>query len=134
MGRLPIWYRAMEGDLVGVARSIADGEDVQNTDTKGFSVLHVACEYGHREVAQALIAAGADANAVDRHGNSPLWAATRNASQGLYEPGIVADLLAAGASATHVNKAGRAPPCWADERPAIQALYRTAGYQGNFKS
>lgn len=132
MGRLPLWYQAMDGDLAGVTRSIADGADVRNSDKNGFSVLHVACEYGHRAVVQALIKAGADVNATDRHGNGPLWVATRKASQG-DDAGIVADLLEAGASATHENKVGKAAPCWAEGQPALQAIYQAAGYSGPFQ-
>jgi len=38
----------------------------------GHTPLHCAASYGRAEVVAALLAAGADVNAVDRHGRTPL--------------------------------------------------------------
>lgn len=132
-GRSPLWHQAMQGDLPGVTKSLKAGADATAADKDGLSSLHIAAEYGHGEVVRALIAAGADANVVDRHGNGPLWVAARRAREPDYDVSIVAALLGAGADWTQVNKAGRTPPGWADGVESVQAMFRDAGYTGDFK-
>jgi ankyrin repeat protein len=34
--------------------------------------LHDAARYGHKEIAELLLAEGADVNAIDRYGRTPL--------------------------------------------------------------
>ena len=70
--------------------------------------LHIAASRGHKEVAELLIAKGADVNAKDYRGNTPLHA---TASVGRRE---VAELLIANSANVNAkNKEGITPLDWA---------------------
>ena len=47
------------------------GTDVNATNNKLYTPLHIAYVYGHTQIAQYLIQHGADVFAVDRHGHTP---------------------------------------------------------------
>jgi ankyrin repeat protein len=68
--------------------------------------LHIAVQERHVDVIEALLAAGADPNAADKHGNGPLWTAVMNARG---DNRIVELLLQAGADPQHKNAHGRSP-------------------------
>jgi len=59
------------GDLAKVKAFIQEGIDV-NTKVHGCTPLHCAARYGHKEVAQLLIAKGANVNAKDTRGRTPI--------------------------------------------------------------
>ncbi|HIJ72311.1 MAG TPA: amidohydrolase family protein [Planctomycetes bacterium] len=59
------------GDLAKVKAFIQKGVDV-NTKVNGCTPLHCAARYGHKEVAQLLIAKGADVDAKDTRGRTPV--------------------------------------------------------------
>ena len=59
------------GDLAKVKAFIQEGIDV-NTKVHGRTPLHCAVRYGHKEVAELLIAKGADINAKDTRGRTPI--------------------------------------------------------------
>ncbi|GAG18036.1 unnamed protein product, partial [marine sediment metagenome] len=59
------------GDLAKVKAFIQEGIDV-NTKVHGCTPLHCAARYGHKEVAELLIAKGADINAKDTRGRNPI--------------------------------------------------------------
>jgi ankyrin repeat protein/predicted TIM-barrel fold metal-dependent hydrolase len=59
------------GDLAKVKAFIQEGVDV-NTKVHGCTPLHCAARYGHKEVAELLIAKGADVNAKDTRGRTPI--------------------------------------------------------------
>jgi len=59
------------GDLAKVKAFIQEGIDV-NTKVHGCTPLHCAARYGHKEVAELLIAKGADINAKDTRGRTPI--------------------------------------------------------------
>jgi len=65
-----IHQAADAGDLAKVKAFIQEGVDV-NTNVHGCTPLHCAVRYGHKEVAQLLIAKGADVNAKDTRGRTP---------------------------------------------------------------
>ncbi len=54
---------AKRGDLEKINLLIAEGADVNMTDTAGVTPLHFAADRGHKEVVQLLISKGADVNA-----------------------------------------------------------------------
>jgi ankyrin repeat protein len=62
------------GDLAKVKAFIQEGIDV-NTKVHGCTPLHCAARYGHKEVAELLIAKGADINAKDTQGWTPIYLA-----------------------------------------------------------
>lgn len=138
MGRFPAWYAAMEGRTDDLRAALAAGMEADHADTNHLTMLGAACEYGHADCIALLLDHGADPNACDKHGNAPLWAATREASMAnrpggpLGSAAIVAALLAAGANPQHRNTAGTAPAGWASTSPELQRVYRAAGYVGEF--
>ena len=67
----PIHDAAKKGNLAGVQAELDKGVDV-NASGNGQSPLHLAAIMGHVEVAELLIARGADLEGTDKHGNTPL--------------------------------------------------------------
>ncbi len=67
----PIHDAAKKGNLAGVQAELDKGVDV-NASGNGQSPLHLAAIMGHVEVAELLIASGADLEGTDKHGNTPL--------------------------------------------------------------
>ena len=103
----PIWEFASAGDLAGVQRELSAGADPNSRDgDSGFTPLHIAAYHHHTGVVQALLHASADPNAVDKHGNGPLWTAVMQARG---NNDIVELLLAASADAHAKNVHGRSP-------------------------
>ena len=106
-GRPPIWEFASAGDVAGVHSELSAGADPNSRDgDSGFTPLHIAVQNHHAGVVQALLHAGADPNAIDKHGNGPLWTAVMQARG---DNKIVKLLLAAGADAHAKNVHGRSP-------------------------
>jgi len=66
-----IHQAADAGDLAKVKAFIQEGIGV-NTKAHGCTPLHCAARYGHKEVAELLIAKGADINAKDTRGRTPI--------------------------------------------------------------
>jgi ankyrin repeat protein len=68
-----IWEAAVQGDIEAVKRHLATGTDV---DVKGgwmvVTPLHMAAANGHKEIAELLIAKGADVNAKAEDDETPL--------------------------------------------------------------
>ncbi len=62
---------ARNGDLEEVKRAIQDGDPLDST-LQGYSGLHWAIKYGSVDISSILIKAGADVNAQDPMGNTPL--------------------------------------------------------------
>ena len=69
---------AQNGNIEDVKQHIAGGTDL-NAMARGYTPLHNAAEFGRvgagKKIAELLIAAGADVNAKDRYGETPLDAA-----------------------------------------------------------
>ena len=55
-----------------------EGQPADTSDFEGRSALMLACIAGHRDIALALLGAGADPNLKDRDGATPLLKAVRN--------------------------------------------------------
>ena len=139
LGRYPGWYDAMEGRTDALRKMLAAGLDPDHAGKDRMTMLAVAANYGQRACVELLLAKGADPNLVDRHGNGPLWHATREASQkplpgkAPFDKAVVQLLLQAGADPAHANKAGTMPAGWAQWSDELQGYYRAAGYQGDFE-
>ena len=71
------------------SRSAGHKDPINLADAYGRTGLMVACRHGHGRLAQTLIRKGADVNAVDKDGSSPLMEAVRQGekkTQGLPPP------------------------------------------------
>ncbi|KAF9584964.1 hypothetical protein BGW38_004466 [Lunasporangiospora selenospora] len=69
-----IWLAAGdEGDLEAVKKFIAGGVSVNAQDEFGYSPLHAAISYGHKELAQYLLDNGANVNIQDNDNDTPLF-------------------------------------------------------------
>jgi ankyrin repeat protein len=72
-GRSELHYAAFEGRAADVAAYLQEhGDEVNSADKSGFTALHFAAQEQHAAVAVVLIEAGADLNARNRFGNTPL--------------------------------------------------------------
>ncbi|MDE2643043.1 MAG: ankyrin repeat domain-containing protein [Verrucomicrobiota bacterium] len=75
----PIHDAARNGDLAGVQAELDKGVDVNAKDDVGKTPLTYAARFGHKEVAELLLAKGADASAkTDDNGTTPLHHAALN--------------------------------------------------------
>ncbi|KAF9182436.1 hypothetical protein BGZ51_004740 [Haplosporangium sp. Z 767] len=90
-----IWLAASDGDLAAVKKFIAEGVSINAQDEFGYSPLHGAASYRHKELIEYLLENGADVNIQDPEGDSPLFVCET--------VDIAQMLIKAGADATHVN-------------------------------
>ncbi|MDX6248936.1 MAG: hypothetical protein QOF10_2296 [Kribbellaceae bacterium] len=74
-GRCELHYRALEGDLAGVLKRIAAGGSPCAADAQSWTPLHFAAQEQRAEVTETLLRAGAEVDARDAYGNTPLWRA-----------------------------------------------------------
>ena len=99
-------------------------------DAHGNTPLHRAARGGDASVADALLAAGADANAKDTEGGTPLhWAADGG------DADVVKALLTAGADVNAKDAKGQTPLHWAAHwgRADVVKTLLTAGADANAK-
>ncbi|KAF9145605.1 hypothetical protein BGX30_007940 [Mortierella sp. GBA39] len=92
-----IWLAASDGDLAAVKTFINEkGVSINAQDEFGYSALHAAASYGHKELITYLLENSADVNIQDPEGDSPLF---------VCETVDIAEMLVkAGADAKHVNE------------------------------
>ena len=64
--------------IEAVKQAIADGADLDARMQGGYTPLHLAAIYNHKEIAAILIAAGTDVNAKNVRGMTPLHLAARS--------------------------------------------------------
>ncbi|CAO3563969.1 unnamed protein product [Mortierella alpina] len=86
-----------DGDLAAVKTFIEEkGVSINAQDEFGYSALHAAASYGHKDLIKHLLENGANVNIQDPEGDSPLF---------VCETVEIAEMLVkAGADATHVNE------------------------------
>ena len=98
---------AASGDVEAVTDLLAvDPMLVQSYSSDGWTPLHLAAHFGHRRVAEALLACGADvhARASDHLGTTPLlWAVMGQ------DVALVTLLLDHGADVSEASSAGSTP-------------------------
>ena len=79
-------HKAVEaGNIEAVKQHLAAGADVNAKDSVGWTPLHLASIYDHRETAELIIANGADVNAKNDGGFTPLHAAALNGHKEIAE-------------------------------------------------
>ena len=69
---ISIQEAAEAGNIQGIKQHIAAGTDVNVKNFYNYTPLHGATFNGHKEIAELLIANGADLNAKDDGGKTPL--------------------------------------------------------------
>ena len=96
---------ARDGDF-GKVQTLVKGNPglVFNKDEGGFTPLHWAASSGHKDVAELLLAHGADVNAKNNNGSTPLHFAAA-----LGHKDVAELLLAHGADVNAKNKGGSTP-------------------------
>ena len=105
---------AGEGNIEAVKQHIAAGTDV-DAKTRGETPLLWAARFGQSQVAELLIAEGADVNAKNVVGQTPLhWAAMAGHKE------IIELLIAAGAEVNAKTKRGDTPLDLAEDDPKIR--------------
>lgn len=91
----PLFEAAMEGNMAGVEKAIADGISPNSTDDEGRTPLMVAVYQNRAMLAETLIQHGADVNAKDKEGYSVLYYAGAHGNfesvYSLYENGAKFD-------------------------------------------
>lgn len=107
MNRTALMYAIADRREDEALRLIAGrGDDVRATDRNGWTALHFAAQSDMPRVAGALLDAGAEVDAVNVHGNTPLSTALFNYRG---DPSLVNLLVARGANADRPNKHGVSP-------------------------
>ena len=107
LGRTPLLVAARSGKDDIVRLLLAAGMlSNASADVSLISALHLAAEAGHADVTKTLLAAGANVDAYDRWGRTPLSYALKPISRSSYDPApTTVDLLIAwGASIGAVKK------------------------------
>jgi len=96
---------AVSGDYYAVEALLSSNPAlIHATDSDGWTALHLAAHYGHREIAALLIAHGADVNARSR--NSLAHAPIHAAAAGHNPSPIIRLLLARGADVNAAQYGG----------------------------
>ena len=105
LGRSPLHYAALETDLEAV-KSLISSCDVNLHDKNGWTPLHFAAQSNSVDCARILLEAGAEIDAVDSHGNTPLSNAVFN-SKGYGD--LILFLKSKGADPEKKNKHNQSP-------------------------
>jgi uncharacterized protein len=106
-GRYPIRYQALQGRTDELARSLAEGADPNVADAAGFTPLHFAAQSLQPQAVRLLIDAGADLEARNRFGATPLFVALMKVTDD--DHGVFGMLLDACADVDAKTLAGVSP-------------------------
>jgi ankyrin repeat protein len=114
----PLVNAAFRDDLNAVRQLVLTSENVNAIDKPtNTSALAYAVEHSNRDIVQALLSAGADVNARNSNGISPLMHLGENATADL-----VKDLLNAGANPNSVDESGMTPLLHVAENAPFQVV------------
>jgi len=75
----------VDGDIERVKTEIAAGVDINSKNRMGWTLLHIAINKKHTEIAQLLIDKGADVNIRDNRGRSPVHLAVETGQKAIVE-------------------------------------------------
>ncbi|HYI95846.1 MAG TPA: ankyrin repeat domain-containing protein [Bryobacteraceae bacterium] len=140
-GSTPLMEAVVAGDLGLVKLYLEKGADVNAASTYAPAVKHgsialtkltplvLAAPFASAEMVKTLIVAGANVNAQDARGITPLTAAIASENQ---DPAVVDILIAAGADVNKVDPYGDTPLDWARKygHPKVLKALETAGAKG----
>jgi len=115
---VPLVDAAARGDLAAVRVLLLERADVDARAVDGTTALHWAVRGDHRDIAELLLGAGADASAVDRYGVTPLYLAAENGNASL-----IRRLLDAGADPNAVDPGGETALMTAARTGVPEALH-----------
>ena len=140
-GGTPLMEAVVAGDLGLVKLYLGKGADVNAANTFAPTVKHgpialtkltpllLAAPFASSEMVKTLIAAGANVNAQDARGITPLTAAIASENQ---DPAVIDVLISAGANVNTVDPYGDTPLDWARKygHPKVLKALETAGAKG----
>ena len=110
-----------DNKLIEVERLLDAGADLRTRDGEcSDTPLHVACTWGHHDIARLLIDRGADVGAQNKHGRTPLHHACNYG-----HPDIVRLLIDRGADIEAMDEDGRTPlqdACYYGRTDIVQLL------------
>jgi ankyrin repeat protein len=112
------------GDPATVEALLAGGANLHERDSDSMTVLHWAVVAHHTEAVKALLKAGADVNAVDRFGYTPLMYAS---TIDFGDADTANALLQAGADPNLKDKQGKTALTQASGYPYLRAALEKAG-------
>lgn len=75
----------VDGDIERVKSEIAAGVDINSKNRMGWTLLHIAINKKHTEIAQLLIDKGADVNIRDNRGRGPVHLAVETGQKAIVE-------------------------------------------------
>ena len=106
-GRSPIHYEAFEGSIEDLARSLDEGTDPKVADLNGWTPLHFAAQALDPDRVRLLIEHGADVDAQNGLGVTPIGVALMRATDD--DHGVIGLLLDADADIDIENVKGVSP-------------------------